>query len=323
MLTELTAQDEARIIEVRDKYLAKLFNYVLLEKFDAEKMKAAVNDLYAFANLPLPKDIIIADSPKAAQKICNDYNRTYNNDPSLPDQTWEFAITGDVSDYNWLSFYEFFMPMEGILTDEAKTNLQRIIDIVDTGIFTSIQLEVLCIPVKMPNFISRDAENNLHCTSGPAITFVDGYGQYYIHGRFLEQSWFDKTINKTLTREEYLAISNEDIKGCINTIMDAEFGPQYLAEFLGATEISRVTITHPTHTEELVLFRTKEKFSFARDSKGNENASLAWIQMTCPSTQNIYMISTCPTFEDALECAKFHRYEGIPKDIPYIWQSAS
>ncbi len=323
MLTELTPQDEARIIEVRDKYLAKLFNYVLLEKFDAAKMIAGVNDLYEFAGLPLPKDVIIADSPLHAQKICNDYNRKYNNDPSLPDQKWEFAITGDVSDYNWLSFYEFFMPMEGILTDEAKTNLQRIINIVDTGIFTSIQLEVLCVPVKMPNFISRDGENNLHCTSGPAITYVDGYGQYYVHGRHLEKTYFESTINKTLTREEYLSIGNEDIKGCINTIMNDEFGAQYLAEFLGATEIDRVTVEHPTHTEELVLFRTKEKFSFARDSKGNENTALAWMQMTCPSTHNIYMISTCPTFENALDCAKFHRHEAIPKDIPYIWQSAS
>lgn len=323
MLTELTPADEARIITVRDKYLNKLFGYELLHKSTPEGMKAAILDLYAFAKLEAPKDVFVVDSPRAAQKVINDYNRTYNNDPSLPDQKWDFALTGDVSDYNWLSFYEFFMPMDDILTEEAKTNLQRIINIVDAGIFTSIQLEVVCAVVKMPNFIARDAENNLHCTSGPAITFLDGYGQHYIHGRFLEEDYFNKTINKTLTRDEYFAIENEDIKGCINTIMDAEFGSEYLANFLGAELVDSKIIVHPTHTEEIKLFRTKEKFSFARNSKGEENQPLAWIQMTCPSTHTIYMLKTCPLHTDAETCAKAHRSDKIPVSVPYIWQSAS
>jgi hypothetical protein len=94
--------------------------------------------------------------------------------------------------------------------------------------------------------------------------------------------------------------------------------------FLSAVEVDRKTINHANgYSETLKLFKTKEKYGFLLNSKGEENQPYAWIQMTCPSTGTVYLIDTCPTFTDAVECAKWHRPEQVPVSLNYLWQSAN
>jgi hypothetical protein len=94
--------------------------------------------------------------------------------------------------------------------------------------------------------------------------------------------------------------------------------------FLGATEIDKKTIHHTSNYSETVrIFKTKNKFSFLQNSKGELNQPYAWLHLVCPSTKTEYLIDTCPSFNDAIECAKWHRPKQVPISIPYQWLSAN
>jgi hypothetical protein len=97
-----------------------------------------------------------------------------------------------------------------------------------------------------------------------------------------------------------------------------------LIEFLGAVKVDEQELTHANgYVETLKLYKTKERYAEAQNSKGQENQPYAWIEMKCPSTGQTYLIDTCPTFNDVVECAKWHRPTGVPMNLNYIWQSAN
>ena len=93
---------------------------------------------------------------------------------------------------------------------------------------------------------------------------------------------------------------------------------------LDAVVIDEQIINHPNnYTEKIRILHSKQKYSFLQNSKGELDQSYAWIEMTCPSTGSVYLIDTCPTFTNALECAKWHRPNEIPVELEYSWISAN
>ena len=117
---------------------------------------------------------------------------------------------------------------------------------------------------------------------------------------------------------------NEDIRASIITLIKERSGNEGLMKFLNATLVDEKKVEHENgYSETLRIWKTKQKYSFLVDSKGNTNVPYAWIEMICPSTGQTYLIDTCPTFKDAIECAKWHRPKMVPSSVPYVWQSAN
>jgi hypothetical protein len=43
-----------------------------------------------------------------------------------------------------------------------------------------------------PTFLARDAEGNLHCETGPAVSFSDGWKMYFWHGTSIPEEWIEE-----------------------------------------------------------------------------------------------------------------------------------
>jgi DNA-binding FadR family transcriptional regulator len=227
--------------------------------------------------------------------------------------------------YSWFEFMRREFKLALSINDDFQKcfTLQR-----ESGIYSAIFSEALCVISKYPKKVHRNESGELHNTKDCAVewgsfspqTVFDGQ---YVNGRSIEKKWFDKA-NSSLSLEEFNSINNEDIRAGIVSIIKENKGDQGLMEFLGAIEIDQSLVNHKNgYKETLRLYKTKYRFIEACDRNGNTNKPYAWINMTCPSTGQSYLISTCPEFNNAVECAKWHRPEVVPSTLPYFWQSAN
>lgn len=234
-----------------------------------------------------------------------------------------FSSYINYTDFGWCSFYDYFNTEFNIIEKKLSDNFNKIIDFVDHS-FMSIQFENLLIISKYPNFISRNSNNDLHNTKRSAVSFKDGYEQFYVNGRFIEKEIFENCQEIESAKIIFQNETNEDIKAAIITIIKENFGNEGLLEMLDAVVIDEQIINHPNnYTEKIRILHSKQKYSFLQNSKGKLNQPYAWIEMTCPSTGSVYLIDTCPTFKNALECAKWHRPDEIPVELEYSWISAN
>jgi hypothetical protein len=175
----------------------------------------------------------------------------------------------------------------------------------------------------MPSKIIRN-EVGFHSAFEPAIQFVGGYGKYYLNGRAVPEWVFENYEKGTLTFEMFNSQDNEDVKAAIITLIKEREGNEGLIKFLDVKLIDEQVVNHENgYSETLKLWQTKNRYSFLVDSKGNQDQPYAFIEMICPSTGQTYLIDTCPTFTDAVKCAKWHRPKHVPESIPYVWQSAN
>ncbi len=183
--------------------------------------------------------------------------------------------------------------------------------------------EDICLVLRMPCKIIRN-EVGFHSAYEPAIQFVGGYGKYYLNGRKVPDWVFENYENGTLNFGMFNSQDNEDVKASIITLIKEREGNEGLIKFLDVKLIDEQVVNHENgYSETLKIWQTKNRYSFLVDSNGNQNQPYAFIEMICPSTGQTYLIDTCPTFTDAVKCAKWHRPKNVPESIPYVWQSAN
>jgi hypothetical protein len=226
----------------------------------------------------------------------------------------------------WYKFIkdEFNIDAEINVTLDSWNNMFE-----EANIYSAIFSELVCIVSKYPRQIHRNANNDLHSTTTSAVdwaysTELTKWDCCYVNGRQISSETLNKVVSDQFTFQEFIKLTNEDEKGIILSIIKENKGNEGLLVFLNAIEVDKQVVNHANgYTEVLKLFKTKERYSFLMNSKGEENQPYAWIGMICPSTGTQYLIDTCPTFKDAVEAAKWHRPERIPKSVPYLWQSAN
>jgi hypothetical protein len=199
----------------------------------------------------------------------------------------------------------------------------------ESGIYSCIFSELVAIVCKYPKKVRQQPQTfNLHNTDGQAVEWgtLTGitFDCHYINGRYLSKDLFDKTTQKTLKFEEFQKITNEDDKATIISLIKEREGNNGLLNFLGAVLVDEQIIKHTNnYSETQRLYKTKERFSWANDSQGNQNVQLAWNEMICPSTGSTYLIETCPTFNNVIDSAKWLRPKSVPLNLIYQWQSAN
>jgi hypothetical protein len=314
-IEKLTPEQESKLDSQREKWLSKIFNYEFYNNHDAERTEISMKKLYKFCELAEP-EVILLDSPMACQI---EVNRLLGNETRVYEP---FSAYINADDTSWLSFYEYFLDNFDFM-EEHRENFNLISECVENS-YLQIQMDKVCIVSKYPKKIIRNSNNDLHCTNGYAIEFADGYGQHYINGRFIEEEIFNECDSLINAKISFHKNTNEDIRAAIITIIKENFGNQGLLDMLDAVMVDEKTIKHNGDYEEIVrIYKTKTKYSFLQNSKGELDQPYAWIEFTCPSTKSIYLIDTCPTFTDAIECAKWHRPNNVPDSVDYTWYSAN
>ena len=95
---------------------------------------------------------------------------------------WEtLSDMGNIWDYGWNSFYEFFEKIWLNLWNASK-NLNTFRLMLKWGVYDMIQLENVCIVSSLPTKILRDDKGRLHGVEEPAVQRWDGYYNTFIHG---------------------------------------------------------------------------------------------------------------------------------------------
>jgi len=228
-----------------------------------------------------------------------------------------------------ISWYKFIKD-EFNINSEIGIKLDSLSELYEnSNIYSAIFSELVCVVSKYPKHIYVNIEKNLHNTTSSSIewgclTDLTKWENLFVNGRNVPSNLFNKVINNKFTFNEFKKLNNEDEKACVLTMIKENKGNEGLMDFLNAICIDSKTIKHENSYEEIIeLYQTKEKFDILQNSKGEFNQPYAWIKMTCPSTKSTYLIDTCPTFTDVVECAKWHRPKTVPTSIGYIWQSAN
>lgn len=194
--------------------------------------------------------------------------------------------------------------------------------IINSGIYGFFFSSHTCVPFSKPELIVADINsvpNNLH---GPAIewgstTSIDDgrVKQYLIKGRTMPKRIF----NKELTKHDFINETNSDAQAGIYEIVESA-GEGSMLKLLGAEEVDSQTFIHANGSiEEMTLYKTKEKFRSEIDLNGNWNVPLAWLKMSCPSTNQTYLIPSDSAFDNCVDAAKYHRPDEVPTDIDYSW----
>lgn len=138
-------------------------------EIDVHKLTNCINWLYNYCGLDNP-EIIICDSPYSCQLKYMELSG--DNSPT------EFSLSGNIWDYGWIAFYQFYSKI-GVLKDD---DLNSFISLLERNIYDMIQLDTHCIVSRMPEYININNDNKLHSEDKPAIRFIDGYEQYWIEG---------------------------------------------------------------------------------------------------------------------------------------------
>lgn len=260
MLTELTPEMEKQMVITRDYWLNKFFSCE--NRTDKERSVHCINWLYSMINEPAP-EIIFVDSPMACQLTAREKTGTKD--------FFDFPVYGNVWDYAWVSFYDFFEKI-GIVKNEEFTKYK---ELMECHIYDMLQLEGLCIVSDMPTKISRDVQNRLHCDDGKAIEWADGYGQYYWRGCVVPEKWILKP--EKITKAEIKREDNLELKRCLMEIV----GPERYYEILGGVTV--IDEDNDAYGKPMKLLRSKQKDKAIDDY-------VFFLLVTDTSTDRVYSI---------------------------------
>jgi len=224
----------------------------------------------------------------------------------------------DYSDYAFTAWGEFFDTI-GLDVVKNHETFQKFKPIIFGNPFMSWFYEGIAVIVRPPVLIKKDTDGRLHDINGAAIQFRNDTKLFFVHGRAMPEKLFREEFNI----DDFMKEENEDVRAAINEIAESKSGG--FAKLSGAEIVSTETIVHGGgYTETIYLYKTKNTFKGTMDAlTGKTDVQLAWLKLTCPSTGQQYMIPSFPTFKTASEAARHHRPQGIPTDLPYLWQSAS
>jgi hypothetical protein len=260
MLTELTPEMEQIALETKNYWLDKFFS--CKNRTDREKATIGINWLYSLINKEAP-EIVFVDSPHACQMVARERTgqKTF----------FEFPVYGNVWDYAWISFYDFFYKI-GLVDSEEFVKYR---DLMEANICDMVQLESLCIVSDMPTKISRDAQNRLHCEDGKAIEWADGYGQYYWRGVYVPEKWI--LTPELITNEDIKNEDNLELKRCLMEIV----GPERYYEILGGVVV--IDEDNDQYGKPMKLLRSK-------DIDKAINDYVYFLLVTDTSTDRVYSI---------------------------------
>ena len=205
---------------------------------------------------------------------------------SVRDSVNEYSSYIDLSNYGWVSFYDFFEKIN--LLDNF--NFKQYKKLIRSNVFNAYEYENYVFVIQPPVYIETNLAGRLHSTTQAAVQFRDGSEYYFINGRSIP-AWIvnDKS---SITKEWFMKETDADIKGAIYE----SIGQQGMLDLLGAKVVDRREIVHANGDREVVeLLKTDDLF------KEIDNQPFAWVSMCCPSTGTHYLQGVEPHHTNAIE----------------------
>lgn len=190
MLSSLTQEQ----IDAFPRYVEKWINIgVSTDRVDFEKAKRLVAVAYTKVNLKAPKHYHFASGPNEAWEI-------YRSLGGKDDRS--SFLNGNMfgsMDATWLSFYDYYRHE----TNVDLTDIDYMIDIAKNCGWIYCSNEDAIIQDR-PIKIQFDELNRLHCQTGAAIQYADGFEVYSWHGVTVPAKW----IHGKLTAKQALKVPN-------------------------------------------------------------------------------------------------------------------
>lgn len=262
-INELTPDQKKLIETIKQEYLDIVF--VHKPKLDKKKAESWVGWLYEFCGYKKPP-IHVAKDPQDAQDIANKLCGTKG-------EVYNFSSYGNVGDYGWIAFYDFFTRI-GVIDNPDFQEYKKLIE---TGVYDQIQFDEACILIPLPNTISRDERAELHCADGPAIEWENGFKRYFWHGHKVTQKLIETP--EKITRKEIVGEKNAETRRA----MMEKMGPELFANAIGTVEIDEGS----DGINPAKLLRSKESDSDIGDH-------LYFLKLVDSSTDRIYFMNIDP-----------------------------
>lgn len=350
---DLPQEVQNLIPEWREEMTKGLYDGTEYDNWKREDCVAYIEHIYSVAKKQKPV-VIIANNPTEYKKFYNllmaqdheslwkpiaeafDSGNTDNhsfeemllNTPidAKDIETGESHWTYLLSEYSriYLLWYKFVKEKMGRDMEGKEKDLDYFHSMVKKASISKVYLSrAVCLVLRMPKYIRRN-EQGFHSAEAPSLEYPNGDGWYYLNGRHIPDWVFEDYNAGTLTLEKFQNEDNEDIRAGIVTLIKEREGEEGFMDFLNAELVDEKMLVHEQgYTETISIYKTKDKYPEAMNQHRDLDQPYAWVRMQCPSTGQTYLISTCPTFTDAKECIKWHRPDGVPMELNYLWMSAN
>lgn len=173
----------------------------------------------------------------------------------------------------WIAFYEFPEKFLGVnYTIEQSKKLKLWSDLAKSCSWFWCY-ENYCFVADRPEAIFFNENTRLHCTTGPAIKWIDGTEIYYWKGVEVKKTWI--VSPETITREDIVKEGNAEKRRCIMEIL----GETAYAELLDLVEVER----DKYNSQDVILLKTNQKDNIIDDY-------IYFIKVICPSTARNYYL---------------------------------
>ena len=269
----------------------------------------AIRKVYACAGLTAPEQIIWCGSPLSqgiVRAILADKNIGASVVDSVRDSVGDSVrasvrdSVGDsgygAHDAGWLGFYAYFREVCGLTEQIGK--LSGLIDLAHhAGWF--IPHQNVCFVSDRHNVLNRDEQGRLHCTSGPAVAYPDGWGVYAWHGIRVPPEAILKP--GYLTVKGILAEKNTEVRRALRNL----YGNARFLKDAGARVISE----SPTHGAKLLSLRLD-----------GDPEDIRMAELTCPSTGEVYYERVPPTISNCDEALGW-RFRLEPQQYKPVWET--
>ncbi len=178
-----------------------------------------------------------------------------------------FSYYGNISDFGWVALYDFF---ERIGVELKTSNFAPWKSLLTSGVYDMLQYKNVCIVCCMPAELHRrEPRGPLHCETGPAIKWSDGYELYRLHGVSFEPELYWSIVKRTATSADILGISNIEQRMAALRVLGADYAlvPE------NSTKLHTSILGHE-------LYEVREVVP---------NTTHYALKYRCPSTQRLYV----------------------------------
>lgn len=220
MLESLTPEQDALCDAVAEEYLKAAST---MREPDPVAIRKWLEVVYRLYDMKVPERIEIVASPFAALDLGE----------KLTGKRVEDTNGCGYGDAGWTAYYDAHHRL-GVLSAEEVADTLALRDFQRCA-WDTLLLDECAIVVRLPVELNVDAEWNMHSSTGPALKWADGHEEYAWHG-----TWVDKRVvmdPRSYTREEYLAITNTEVRRALSE----SGGWEWVASLLDAKVINSWT----------------------------------------------------------------------------------
>jgi len=269
VITALTKEQEALMVEVRDQWTAIGHS---TESADFAAAETAIGQLYAAAKLPLPRRIERVASPLAGERLAV-----------------SFGVSGLMCDWGqhdvgWLAFYDYFRRI-GVRYDPEKNRLLDAFMVIARSCGWWWPMDEAVILSDRPAEIHtamRNERHVLHNVNGPAIRYRDGFAVYAVMGARVPAWIIEKP--ESIVAKDVLIEQNAEVRRVMIDLMTpakffAQADPQVLDEDHDESDMPRRLLRIDL----------------------NEDEPYVVLEVQCPSTGHKAMLRVSPDNRTCLQ----------------------